>query len=152
MSASDHVAHTLWQVADLFVVCSFSRLCPKHLHSTRPPMLPTNTVVDHQLGQSQGLDQDIPIDPALFDIEQIVYDARKNKERLMGEEETRRAVDHLPVQMAEAEEEVMNDHGDDNGAGDGLGLLDEEFDPALREIVNSLTNAQQVCHHVSTGG
>jgi hypothetical protein len=115
-------------------------------------MLPTNTVVDHHLGQSQGLDQDIPIDPALFDIEQIVYDARKNKERLMGEEETRRAVDHLPVQMAEAEEEVMNDHGDDNGAGDGLGLLDEEFDPALREIVNSLTNAQQVWHHVSREG
>jgi len=37
-------------------------------------------------------------------------------------------------------------HG--HGTGDhslGTQILDDEFDPALAEIVNSLTNAQQVC-------
>jgi hypothetical protein len=106
--------------------------------------------IEQQLGQAQSTDDEIPIDPALFDIEQIVNDARKNKERLLGEEEARRAVAQLPIPMAEAEEEVMNHGGDDAGVvGDGMEMLDDEFDPALREIVNSLTNAQQV--HGLTG-
>lgn len=104
-------------------------------------MLPTNQLGEHTLAHPQSIEDDIPIDPALFAIEQIVNDARKNKERLVGEEEARRAVAQLPIHAEE--EEVMNDGGDDQG----IGMLDEEFDPALREIVNSLTNAQQVCHH-----
>jgi hypothetical protein len=104
-------------------------------------MIPNNGGVGH----SQSIEEDIPIDPALYAIEQIVNDARKNKERLVREEETRRAVAHIPIPVAEEEEEhVMNDGGEDAG----MGMLDDEFDPALREIVNSLTNAQQVCHHL----
>ena len=94
-------------------------------------------------GQSADIDDDLPIDPALFAIEQIVNDARKNnKDRLTGEEEARRAVASIPTQLVDQEEEVINDGGEDAG----IGMLDEEFDPALREIVNSLTNAQQVRH------
>jgi hypothetical protein len=104
-------------------------------------MIHNNGVVAH----TQATEQDIPIDPALYAIEQIVNDARKNKERLVGEEEARRAVAHIPIPVAEEEEEeAMNDGPDDTG----MGMLDDEFDPALREIVNSLTNAQQVCYHL----
>jgi len=104
-------------------------------------MIPDNGGVGHQ----QSIEEDIPIDPALYAIEQIVNDARKNKERLVREEETRRAVAHIPIPVAEEEEEhVMNDGQEDTG----MGMLDDEFDPALREIVNSLTNAQQVCHDI----
>jgi hypothetical protein len=105
-------------------------------------MIPNNGGVGH----IQSIEEDIPIDPALYAIEQIVNDARKNKERLVREEETRRAVAHIPIPVAEEEEEeeAMNHGGEDTG----MGMLDDEFDPALREIVNSLTNAQQVCHHI----
>lgn len=96
----------------------------------------TNTIpVDTQLQDTSASTGEIPIDPALFAIEQIVNDARRNKARQVGEDETRRAVEQLPV-------------SEENEAGNGsneLGMLDDEFDPALREIVNSLTNAQQVC-------
>ena len=96
----------------------------------------TNTIpVDTQLQDTSASTGEIPIDPALFAIEQIVNDARKNKARQVGEDETRRAVEQIPV-------------SEENEAGNGsneLGMLDDEFDPALREIVNSLTNAQQVC-------
>ena len=101
----------------------------------------SNTHIDPSLGQSGDIDDEIPIDPALFAIEQIVNDARKNKDRLAGEDEARRAAAHSPIQVTEQEEEVLNEGGEDAG----IGMLDEEFDPALREIVNSLTNAQQVC-------
>lgn len=104
-------------------------------------MIPNNGGVGH----SQSIEEDIPIDPALYAIEQIVNDARKNKERLLGEEEARRAVAHIPIPVAEEEEEEAMNHG---GEDSGIGMLDDEFDPALREIVNSLTNAQQVCHHL----
>jgi hypothetical protein len=102
-------------------------------------MIPSNGGVGHP----QSIEEDIPIDPALYAIEQIVNDARKNKERLVREEETRRAVAHIPIPVAEEEEEEAMNHG---GEDTGMGMLDDEFDPALREIVNSLTNAQQVCH------
>lgn len=104
-------------------------------------MIPNNGGVGHP----QSIEEDIPIDPALYAIEQIVNDARKNKERLLGEEEARRAVAHIPIPVAEEEEEEAMNHG---GEDTGIGMLDDEFDPALREIVNSLTNAQQVCHHL----
>jgi hypothetical protein len=104
-------------------------------------MIPNNGGVGH----SQSIEEDIPIDPALYAIEQIVNDARKNKERLVREEETRRAVAHIPIPVAEEEEEEAMNHG---GEDTGMGMLDDEFDPALREIVNSLTNAQQVCHYI----
>ena len=103
-------------------------------------MIPNTSGVGHP----QSIEEDIPIDPALYAIEQIVNDARKNKERLVREEETRRAVAHIPIPVAEDEEEHVMNHG---GEDTGMGMLDDEFDPALREIVNSLTNAQQVCHH-----
>jgi hypothetical protein len=103
----------------------------------------TSTIpVDTSLRQSQTSTEDIPIDPALFAIEQIVNDARKNKAREVGEDETRRAVEQISVNNEETE----------NGNGSHeLGMLDDEFDPALREIVNSLTNAQQVCLLIDLG-
>ena len=66
----------------------------------------------HQLGKSNV---DIPIDPALFELEGLVNDVRRGKVKLDEEHEL-----------------------------DGVGLDDDDIDPALREIVNSLTNAQQV--------
>jgi hypothetical protein len=81
---------------------------------------------------------DIPIDPALFAIEQIVNDARKGKVRMYADEDAR------PVEPASTLAETV---GEDNEGENGqhvIGLMDDEFDPALREIVNSLTNAQQV--------
>jgi hypothetical protein len=101
------------------------------------PGTTTTIPVDTSLQQATSSTEDIPIDPALFAIEQIVNDARKNKAREVGEDETRRAVEQISV-----------NNEDNNEAGNGaheLGMLDDEFDPALREIVNSLTNAQQVC-------
>jgi len=67
----------------------------------------------HQLGKGNV---DIPIDPALFELEGLVNDVRRGKVKLDGE-------DH---EM------------------DAVGMEDDDIDPALREIVNSLTNAQQV--------
>jgi hypothetical protein len=90
-------------------------------------------------------DQDIPIDPALYAIEQIVNDARKHKARQDGEDETRRAVAQVPDHDGHDDSRGGGDGQVGEGEGSGIGLLDEEFDPALREIVNSLTNAQQVC-------
>lgn len=58
----------------------------------------------------------IPIDPALFELEGLLNDVRRGKIRL-------------------------DDTADDQDVG---GIGDDEIDPALRAIVNSLTNAQQV--------
>jgi len=59
---------------------------------------------------------DIPIDPALFELEGFVNDVRRGKVKLDD-----------PLEVPEP---ILPE--------------DNEIDPALREIVNSLTNAQQV--------
>ena len=138
--ASTHVVIPLLYSELLFI--SFHDFVPIPPLYTSTLGIMSNTHIDPSLGQSGDIDDDIPIDPALFAIEQIVNDARKNKDRLAGEDEARRAAAHSPIQVTEQEEEVLNEGGEDAG----IGMLDEEFDPALREIVNSLTNAQQVCN------
>lgn len=55
-----------------------------------------------------------PIDPALFELEGLVNDVRKGKIKL-----------------------------DDVDEPEHVGVDDDDIDPALRAIVNSLTNAQQ---------
>jgi hypothetical protein len=70
---------------------------------------------------------DIPLDPALFDLERVVEDARRGKYDL------------------EPEHHVDGDEGEHRVEDDvEVEEMDDEIDPALREIVNSLTNAQQV--------
>ena len=69
----------------------------------------------HQLGKG-NVEIPIPIDPALFELEGLVNDVRRGKVKL-----------------------DVDDHDMDGG-----GMEDDDIDPALREIVNSLTNAQQV--------
>jgi hypothetical protein len=92
---------------------------------------------------------DLPIDPALFAIEQVVNDVRKGKIKPDVQDANQKEA-ATGAQHREASSSSMIGNSDPVpqhlGAVDtGLDILDEEFDPALREIVNSLTNAQQVC-------
>jgi hypothetical protein len=77
---------------------------------------------------------DLPLDPALFEIQNVIEDARKGKVSLT--EADKREVDavHPP---ASADDQHMDLGGEE---------WNEDIDPALREIVNSLTNAQAVSH------
>jgi hypothetical protein len=84
---------------------------------------------------------DLAIDPALFAIEQVVEDVRRGKVKLYDEGSGGNE-DQVQVDAD------MTGSGDASGHQDGLGMMDDEFDPALREIVNSLTNAQQVSQAV----
>jgi hypothetical protein len=97
-------------------------------------------------GQSAGgggETEDPVIDPALFAYEQVVDDVRIGKVNLYNEGEGEGEGEHG------VEEGQTNAHASGSGSGGGqhdleAEMMDEEFDPALREIVNSLTNAQQV--------
>ena len=77
--------------------------------------------IDPSLHRYGRIDSTLPIDPALFELEGLVNDVRRGKVRL--------------DEPMEEEQDVMDEH---------------DIDPALREIVNSLTNAQQVCLTVTT--
>lgn len=102
---------------------------------------------------------DVPIDPALFAIEQVVNDVRKGKIKPEVQDTTTQrssgqgqgqggqgANDGGTTSSSNVAGVIPADPPQNLGAVDtgGMDLLDEEFDPALREIVNSLTNAQQV--------
>jgi hypothetical protein len=105
--------------------------------NTQPPVDPALLSFGQSVAAEDG---DLAIDPALFAIEQVVEDVRKGKVNLYNDEANGHGNgDH------EAEEDGINAHASGSAGGQhDLEMLDEEFDPALREIVNSLTNAQQV--------
>lgn len=109
--------------------------------STSTPSHERQVQVDPSLLDYGGGRKDVPIDPALFAMEQVVNDVRKGKIKLEErvDEEARRPGQGQVDEPGPSAPQVT--HGD---AGGGMDLMDEEFDPALREIVNSLTNAQQV--------
>lgn len=100
---------------------------------------------------------DVPIDPALFALEQVVNDVRKGKIKPevqdahqrssgLGQGQGQGAHNGTGTASSSSMTGVMGSDPPHLGAVEtgGMDLLDEEFDPALREIVNSLTNAQQV--------
>jgi hypothetical protein len=86
------------------------------------------------LAQAQAFGSaDIQIDPALFELAQVVEDARRGKLSL-GEDEEMPQVEGTGEGEGEGEVEGQEEEGE------GV----DDIDPALREIVNSLTAAQQV--------
>ena len=144
---------------------SFSRFSPtpsppwsNTLHSSRPPpplLMSRQTVSPHPpeahtingqlhpqsiIASSRDID-DIPLDPALFVIEEVVNDVRRGKIRL---HEHGQAV-NAETRAVPAASEAIEGHA--------ISLDEDGIDPALREIVDSLTNAQQVstlfCLHAS---
>ncbi|WVW84022.1 hypothetical protein I302_106050 [Kwoniella bestiolae CBS 10118] len=78
-----------------------------------------------------------PIDPSLLEIAQVVEDVNKGKIRL---DEPINPVGDVGGNGQAEQAGVVN------GGGGGDVGLDVEIDPTLREIVNSLTNAQQSSH------
>jgi hypothetical protein len=109
--------------------------------TTAPPVDPALLAFGQPTPSASGAEADLAIDPALFAIEQVVEDVRRGKVKLYDEG------------SGGNEDQVQIDAdlpgpGDASGHPDGLGMMDDEFDPALREIVNSLTNAQQVSQAV----
>lgn len=91
-----------------------------------------------------------PLDPALFTIEQVVNDVREGR---IGPDDLRdetKPADHTEEGVSEPvieEEPHPHTHAQPEPEPEPeteLQLDDDGIDPALREIVNSLTNAQQV--------
>ena len=119
---------------------------------------------DNHLGlglPSEALGSALQIDPSLFEIEQVVNDVRRGKIRLgedrRDEQEPERSVQHPNDTAHHRQHQQQDDHPGEHGGMEGHGGLgdasdglqmDDEIDPTLREIVNSLTNAQQVCRSV----
>lgn len=110
-----------------------------------------------QLVQPSSTSIDLVIDPGLFDIEEVVNDVRSGKISLESPNDggpgaaagtgngTGSGIG-LGVQ-GDGQEEGVDDSLGMAGMGllgmnMGMGLGEDEIDPALREIVNSLTNAQ----------
>ncbi|BEJ13050.1 hypothetical protein CspHIS471_0302240 [Cutaneotrichosporon sp. HIS471] len=100
--------------------------------------------LDPSLLALSGASASTPIDPQLFAIESVVHDVQRGRvedlERDLAAE----------VEAHEAADEVHPDSllGDDEGHDDHIAIDDDGIDPALREIVNSLTNAQQSHHPI----
>lgn len=82
---------------------------------------------------------DVVIDPALFGLEAVVNDVRSGKVRVDGQ-----PGDARPVTQADGDAAVPAPEEGGHESHE-IHLDDDGIDPALREIVNSLTNAQQVC-------
>ncbi|KAL1411543.1 hypothetical protein Q8F55_002505 [Vanrija albida] len=113
------------------------------------------------LATSSSANTAAPIDPALFAIEQVVHNVQRGR---IGQDDIDLGTNlhdaGLPDAEAEAQEpvaesfdpEVEVDVHDVQQEADPnhIPLDDDGIDPALREIVNSLTNAQQ-SHHPSLG-
>ncbi|EKD00595.1 hypothetical protein A1Q2_05083 [Trichosporon asahii var. asahii CBS 8904] len=97
-----------------------------------------------------------PLDPALFTIEQVVNDVREGR---IGPDDLRdepKPPDHTEEGVSEPvieEEPHPHTHAQPEPEPEPeteLQLDDDGIDPALREIVNSLTNAQQ-SHPIAPG-
>ncbi|KAK4686881.1 hypothetical protein P7C73_g3243, partial [Tremellales sp. Uapishka_1] len=101
------------------------------------------TQIDPALLQYETATTDIPIDPALFAIEQVVNDVRQGRIRLDEEAPSPGEAPDEPHHQQHHHHDIAHEH-------EGIQLDDHEIDPALREIVNSLTNAQQSSHITST--
>ncbi|WWC94296.1 hypothetical protein V866_001138 [Kwoniella sp. B9012] len=87
-----------------------------------------------------------PIDPSLLEIAQVVEDVNKGKIKL--DEPTPSTQPQQPLAQAQSQTHTVPEANTANGTpAEGEGIhLDVEIDPTLREIVNSLTNAQQSSH------
>lgn len=137
----------------------------RHVSISTPHRHIPPATTDNHLGlglPSEALGPALQIDPSLFEIEQVVNDVRRGKIRLgedrRDEQELERPIQH-PNDTAhhsqhQHQQQQQADHPGEHGGLEGHGGLgdtsdglqmDDEIDPTLREIVNSLTNAQQVC-------
>lgn len=140
---------------------------PYH-HLVEPPLhlggFPIGNEVDPQLlalaAAASGHSSASQIDPALFAIEQVVNDVNRGRIGItdlglsIGAPSTREerndepeAVHGIPAPPAlEISDDASHGHVDMPPEADSIHIQldDDGIDPALREIVNSLTNAQQV--------
>lgn len=133
----------------------------RHVSLSSPHHHIPSAATDNHLGlglPSEALGPALQIDPSLFEIEQVVNDVRRGKIRLgedrPDEQESERSVQQPNDTAHQSHHQRQDDHPGEHGGIEGHGGLgdaseglqmDDELDPTLREIVNSLTNAQQVC-------
>lgn len=133
----------------------------RHVSLSSPHHHIPSAATDNHLGlglPSEALGPALQIDPSLFEIEQVVNDVRRGKIRLgedrRDEQELERSVQQPNDIAHQSHHQRQDDHPGEHGGIEGHGGLgdaseglqmDDELDPTLREIVNSLTNAQQVC-------
>ncbi|ODN82085.1 hypothetical protein L202_02400 [Cryptococcus amylolentus CBS 6039] len=103
---------------------------------------------------------DIQIDPSLFELEKVVNDFRKGRIRLDEESEMEQreeeAIPHDEEQGSHHHHERPDEVDQEDMVGHSMDVSDSlqgdvEIDPTLREIVNSLTNAQQSSHLNNSG-
>ncbi len=87
---------------------------------------------------------DFPIDPALYAIEKVVEDVRRGKVRLDKDQSRQDGRKSAGEQVAQAVNSFDTAVTDSQEITSAVNMEDDGIDPALREIVNSLTNAQQV--------
>jgi len=110
----------------------------------------TTPILDPSLLSTSGEDPStFPIDPALYAIEEVVQDARRGK-ILLADERLHPVKRDAPTPSFSPGRRVEG-HGagaEAHTLARGMQADDEGIDPALREIVNSLTNAQQVCTNI----
>ncbi|WVQ72453.1 hypothetical protein IAR50_002005 [Cryptococcus sp. DSM 104548] len=127
--------------------------------STRPHHLSPSISSSFPGMEGSATQDDVQIDPSLFELEKVVNDFRKGRIRLDEEDDVeQREEELLPHEEDHAshhhERPDDMDHEDVVGhsmdESDGL-QGDVEIDPTLREIVNSLTYAQQSSHLSNSG-
>lgn len=107
--------------------------------------LAASAELDPSLLALSGASSSTPIDPQLFTIEQVVHDVQRGR---VDDLERDLTVDGVGQEVVEEHPHHMLD-GDEHQQDDQhIPLDDDGIDPALREIVNSLTNAQQVSPHL----
>jgi hypothetical protein len=96
--------------------------------------------LDPSLLALSGASASAPIDPQLFAIESVVHDVQRGR---VEDLERDLAMEAASQEVADAghPDGLL---GDDGGQDEHIAIDDDGIDPALREIVNSLTNAQQV--------
>lgn len=96
--------------------------------------------LDPSLLALSGASTSAPIDPQLFTIEQVVHDVQRGRVEDLEHDLAAEAVAHEVVEEGHPDGLL----GDEEGQDGHIAIDDDGIDPALREIVNSLTNAQQV--------
>ncbi|CAK9782586.1 hypothetical protein CC85DRAFT_311419 [Cutaneotrichosporon oleaginosum] len=100
--------------------------------------------LDPALLALSGASGSAQIDPQLFAIESVVQDVRRGR---VEDLERDLAIDAASQDVADAShpDGLL---GDDEAPDEHIAIDDDGIDPALREIVNSLTNAQQSHHPI----
>ncbi|TXT08921.1 hypothetical protein VHUM_02395 [Vanrija humicola] len=99
------------------------------------------------LATSSSTSAPAPIDPALFAIEQVVQNVQRGR---IGPEDMDLGSSIHSAGLPDADPEPEEPEPEAETFDPGVEVDDDGIDPALREIVNSLTNAQQ-SHHPSLG-